>query len=564
MAAGPLRIELRRLETGSISAGGVELVRRAYFAVRDPAWETVEPQVLSRKLERNEHGFVLHARCRYRADAIDLDAELEIAAWDDGHVRFGSTAVATSSFAYNRIGFCLHHPPAELVGATLQLDGDQTFEVPSRILPQRRAGETFAPAVGPFGRMTVTGSSGARVEFRFAGDEFELEDQRNWTDGSFKTYGTPLSHGPPPPLTPGDRLTQSVELRLLDPPRRRPPTPAVIPELRLGNEAAIPRIGFAAGSPLADIGLAKALRPSHLRVDLRDGRAALDAAIGRAAAQESGIQLGLHLPLTEAERAELAGVQFDGLLRSVLVLHQDVERITGVEDADEARGLVGATGETALLWTGTDAYYAQLNRGLRPGLGTHLTFSMHPQEHASDEQSIVETLEIQRDVVLDLKAKQPGCHVSLGAVTFARRRNFSAPPGVVVEEPAPDRRQSGRFGAVWTLASVRYLAEAGVEESTYHSLAGPGGLIDSDGRATPLLRLFADLAELGNRAAVLESTAPLACTGLAFRSAGSLAFLVANLRAEPLRVRLPPAAAAKHGDVLDLEPHEYVRLEVAQ
>lgn len=555
VAAGPLRIDVRELETRSIRSAGVELVRRTYFAVRDPAWGSVEPKILTRELERSGGGFRLQARCRYCADPIGLDALVEISATGDGLVRFASTATATSAFAYNRIGFCILHPPAELAGATLRLDGAETITIPSRVLPQLRAGDVFAPAAGPFSRLVVTGASGARVEFRFAGDEFELEDQRNWTDGSFKTYGTPLALGPPPPLAPGDQLTQSIELRLLEPPRRRPPA-AATPELRPAQETTLPRIGFASGSAAADADLARRVRPAHLRVDLRDGLPELERTIRLAAALGSGVQVALHLPLADAERDDLAAARFGGLLRSVLVLRRDAERLTGEEDVEDVRVLLGAAADGARLWTGTDAYYAQLNRGLHDEPGTpYLTFSMHPQEHAADEESIVETLEIQRDVVLDLKAQCPGCRVSLGAVTLGARRSFSAPPGVVAPDPAPDPRQSSRFGAVWSLASVRYLAEAGVEEVTYHSLAGAGGLIDADGEATALLQLFADLAELGDRATILESREPLRCAGLAFRSGDSLVFLVGNLRAEPLRVRL-------HGDVLDLEPYDYVRLEV--
>jgi len=242
----------------------------------------------------------------------------------------------------------------------------------------------------------------------------------------------------------------------------------------------------------------------------------------------------------------------------VLVLHRDAEQLTGAREADELRRLVDAP---AQFWTGTDAYYAQLNRGLHSALGDHLTFSIHPQEHASDEQSMVETLEIQRDVVLDLKGKQPGCRVSLGAVTLGPRRSFSAPPGVAMREPAPDARQSSRFGAVWSLASVRYLSEAGVEEATYHALSGAGGLIDEDGRATPLLHLFADLAELGGRPRVVECTSPLRCTGLAFANGSSLTLLLGNLQAEPTEVRLPFAGGGR-GGTLTLDPNEYMRTEV--
>jgi hypothetical protein len=589
-SAGPLRVEVRPIELGAVRAAGVELVRRVYFAVRDPAWGTVEPEILERHVERRTGGFALRARCRYTADPIVLDAELEIGSDDGAVIRFTSTAVAGSAFAYNRIGFCIHHPPAELAGATLVLGEDERIELPRRVLPQMRTGETLAPAVGPFNRLTVTGTSGARLEFRFVGDEFELEDQRNWTDGAFKSYGTPLALGPPRPLSPGDRLAQTVELRLLDPPRTRKKARTRIPTLQFAAEATVPAIGFATGSSKAAADVARAVRPSHLRVDLRDGRAALERAAHLAETLGSGVQLALHLPLTDEEHDDLLAVSFDGRLRSVLVLNRDVEIVTDLADAERVRVLLDANGGMPHLWTGTDAYYAQLNRNLRAGLGPYLTFSMHPQVHATDEQSIVETLEIQRDVVLDLKAKHPGCRVSLGAVTFGPRRNFSAPPGVDVPEPAPDPRQSALFGTTWSLASVSYLSEAEVDEVTYHRLAGAGGLVDASGHATPLLHLFADCAELGGHVTLLESSAPDRATGLAFRSARSIGILVGNLRAEPTRVRLPVGgrghirrlneaslslasrqAKAFHasretwdGDSVDLEPYEYVRVEVAQ
>jgi hypothetical protein len=587
VTAGPLRIDLRELETRSIWAAGVELVRGVYFAVRDPAWGTVQPDVLTRAFEPCDGGFVLNARCRYHADPLSLEAQIAIRASGDGLLRYESTAIARSAFSYNRIGFCVLHPPAELDGATLCLDGAEEVELTGRILPQLRTGSLLAPAAGPFSSLTVSGASGARVEFRFDGDRFELEDQRNWTDGSFKTYGTPLASGPPSPLETGTELTQSVEIRLVEPPRRRRSPAPAIPELTLAGEALAPRIGFAAGAATVPGELAPLVRPAHLRVDLRDGRTAVERVVELAAELECGVQLGLHLPLSDEERNDLHHFPGGSVPTSVLVLHRDAERLTAKADAEELRLLLGERGRRARFWTGTDAYYAQLNRGLRTELGGDLTFSIHPQVHATDEQSLIETLEIQRDVVLDLRAKQPGCHVSLGAVTLGSRRNFSAPPGVAVDTPAPDSRQSSLFGAVWSLASVRYLSEADVDEASYHVLTGAGGLIDEAGHATPLFHLFADLAELGGQTALVDSTAPLRCAGLAFPTPASFTLLVGNLRAEPLRARLPFAHGqlrrlktdtialateepgsfresreAWRGEILELEPNEYVRMEV--
>ena len=41
---------------------------------------------------------------------------------------------------------------------------------------------------------------GRALEVRFEGEWFEMEDQRNWSDASFKTYSTPLSRALPAPI----------------------------------------------------------------------------------------------------------------------------------------------------------------------------------------------------------------------------------------------------------------------------------------------------------------------------------------------------------------------------
>lgn len=63
-------------------------------------------------------------------------------------------------------------------------------------------------AVVPGGEATAT--------FSFcAADVFEMEDQRQWLDGSFKSYFRPLRRTPLPyALEPGDCVEQSVTLTL--------------------------------------------------------------------------------------------------------------------------------------------------------------------------------------------------------------------------------------------------------------------------------------------------------------------------------------------------------------
>jgi hypothetical protein len=48
----------------------------------------------------------------------------------------------------------------------------------------------------------------------FSGDVFEMEDQRNWIDASFKTFCTPLRLPYPVQIEQGTKVSQSVTLRL--------------------------------------------------------------------------------------------------------------------------------------------------------------------------------------------------------------------------------------------------------------------------------------------------------------------------------------------------------------
>src|SRR5438105_1139218 len=63
----------------------------------------------------------------------------------------------------------------------------------------------------------AAGEDGRMLEIRFEGDVFELEDQRNWSDGSFKTFCTPLALSFPRQINAGDRICQKVSLRLNEP-----------------------------------------------------------------------------------------------------------------------------------------------------------------------------------------------------------------------------------------------------------------------------------------------------------------------------------------------------------
>jgi hypothetical protein len=106
----------------------------------------------------------------------------------DGTIDYVLDGVAGRSFLKNRIGFCVLHP-MELAGREAMVE-----------TPEGRLVSTFPDLISPDQpfldmvslRHGVGDGADARVTIRFEGDLFETEDQRNWTDASYKTYSTPL------------------------------------------------------------------------------------------------------------------------------------------------------------------------------------------------------------------------------------------------------------------------------------------------------------------------------------------------------------------------------------
>ena len=83
-----------------------------------------------------------------------------------------------------------------------------------RIAPQARVDGSYRPMIEAFSHLAVTFTGGQVLEADLEGDLFELEDQRNWTDGSFKTYPTPLARSKTRRMRAGEHVRQRVVLRL--------------------------------------------------------------------------------------------------------------------------------------------------------------------------------------------------------------------------------------------------------------------------------------------------------------------------------------------------------------
>jgi len=551
--AGPVAAELDGVDLRYISRAGVEAVRRVYVAVRDPDWNTIPAAVEGVEVEAGADGFRVTFDARHENAAIDFGWRGTITGDGRGEIVYSMEGRGHRDFEYNRIGFCILHPFDECAGQTYRgrgRSGVVSGRLPELIGPQEFHDGAYHALFPPFDRLELELRSGARVELQLEGDLFETEDQRNWTDASFKTYCTPLALGYPHRARRGQLMTQRVTIRVGDrsPARSRPrrrPGPA---ELAVGPPTGtVPRLGLAlasapASAPPRAADRLRALRLDHLRLDLRLDSSEWPDELGRGerAAAELGCALELALFVTDRDGDALAALA-DRLspgatIARMLVFAADAESTTPTETTPP--GLVAMARErlnagAAPIGGGTDMNFCELNR-TRPDAAAMdvVAWPIVAQVHAFDERSMMETLEAQPETVVTARSFAPDRPLAVTPITLLPRfnphmRRSNGEPG---DSPAPaDPRQASLFGAAWTVGSIGALAAAGAASLTFYETVGPRGVLMED-EALPPYHVFADLAARG-RAPLLRCAPgdPLSARGIALEAGEGARVLAANL-----------------------------------
>ena len=529
LRAGPLSLAFDRAE-GSIRyvfAGSNEVLRGISAPVRDAQWLTIRPQVTALEVDQRDDGFRVSFQACCRSDAVDFEWRGIITGDKEGTLAFDFDGEARREFARNRIGFCVLHP-AEAAGRPLVVehtDGARDAACfPEAIAPHqpffdiRMLAHEFAP--------------GCRAEVRLEGDTFEMEDQRNWTDASFKTYCTPLALPRPVTLAAGVRIRQRVTMRLLDarPAEASPFTPpwkapyevrlavvaakgATQPEAagaRHAHERILPALGTLwRGSPVPQVIAAlRLLRLAHLRIDLwlggagwrddlRDGASAavlLDAALEVAAFVSDAAQTQL-LELRDA----LGTLSPAPRIARWIIFH---ERQPSTPPGCIAvwREIFATTPYAAPVGGGATDNFTELNRGREiAGVADFTVHACNPQVHVFDNLSIVETLAIQGATVVAARSMSGGHPTVISPITLAPRCTSGTgdSDGDVPADLLPfrvDERLATPFAAAWMLGSLAVLATAGAASLTYFEACGANGLVEADGTPRPVSRLLELLA----------------------------------------------------------------------
>ena len=478
LSAGALEATLDSGNLRYIRIGGKEAIRAIAYLVRNKNWGTYNPEISNLMIDQNASGFTVtyDALCKDEVQSLRYSARIE--GRSDGSLTFSAEGEPLTDFVTNRTGFVVLHPLAGVVGEPLTVE-----HVDGRIVESK-----FPELVDPdcpfrdIRALTHEILPGLRVTCRMEGDTFEMEDHRNWMDASYKTYVRPLALPWPYTLNKGEKISQSVTLKLEGSvPKEAGKAGAAQIEVSVGAPTGkeLPLIGLAVpadgiAEAIANADLIKKAAPSFLVCNF-DPRKGHDKETMRKFA-ELGAKVGAELvleaivPCLDASgkpSAEVSIMQRDmaAIGEAASAGGAKFARVAVSPAADLGSTLPGSIFPPAPGWAeinaaarkafrgvpvggGMFSYFTELNRK-RPPAGL-LDFIVHtglPIVHAGDDVSMTETLEAD---TLDLQVgagfrgwqallglSDRGRHAAEPLWRRARRKPERYPPG---DEPCRSAR----------------------------------------------------------------------------------------------------------------------------
>jgi len=524
LKTGPLTALLEQGELRRVMLGDVEVVRRIYVGLRGPDWAAIPNVMADLKSQVTEKDFVVSYTIKNQQGDFDFSWKIEIHGDALGQIVFKAHGKAESNFNYNRASICVLHPLKESIGKKVHwvdsLGAAHTGNFPEFINPQQPFLNTQA--------IEYEVSPELVLSLKYTGDEFEMEDQRNWSDGSFKTYSPPQARQKPFKATAGFEMIQTVTLGLrgnLSSVQIREPLVRLTQELH--SSKILPRIGFGVSSAgtfnYSDLDLArlKNLKPQHLRANIRLLHTSysqdLQAAVNESTALKVPLEIALVIPeKNEGEKsAEAYLIEFKTLYQSsgakvirwllfsetadaisqesvstaIKILRDDTSLKTDVSTAQFVIGsksdfvLLNRNRPTEILVASEKQKQNQIQTQIQ-SIG--LTHVLTGQVHLTDNRTLVESLEGQSWILKSLDHAWPGKNISVSSVTLKRSPFVQSIKKSVANlnpnlwKGQVDSRQFSLFGAAWTFASLTRLtldAPRGAMTATYFETTGLLGLL---------------------------------------------------------------------------------------
>ncbi|MGO6734168.1 hypothetical protein ELI13_35635 [Rhizobium ruizarguesonis] len=597
LRAGKLQADLANGNLRTIRYDGTEVLRAISYLVRDRDWGTYSPEITDLRIEQSDDRFEVTYRGRCEGpDDTRLVIDVRITGSAD-RLDFEAEAIAPTGFETNRCGFCVLHPIVGVAGSPATVE-----HVDGKIVATR-----FPDLIEPWQpfkdmrAITHAVMPDVQVECRMEGDTFEMEDQRNWSDASYKTYVRPLALPWPYQIAANQPVRQKTSLVIRDiSGSTRHPSGVSGGAIKLelgGRTGTMPDIGVIITPEEADASLsAKSvlteIAPQEFLFHFDPGAGHDVEALKRFAAiatvHRGRSTLEIALPCKSspsgeaaeiARQMQLAEFKPDAIMISPSVDRQSTPPGSTWPDCpplDEVYAAARAAFPGIRIGGGMLSYFTELNRKRVPdGQLDFVSHCTNPIVHAADDLSVMQTLEALPFITRSVRAIYGDKPYRIGPSTIPMRQNpygsrtMDNPAGGRIPMANRDPRHNGRFAEAFALGYAIQVLDADLECLTLSALSGPFGLIAGPAEPTgqggrrPLFNTVRTLSRLAGaswQACVSSSSEVLA---FAARDAAGARLHVVNLTGEERTIDCGACRPADADKELLLAPFATAALPLA-
>jgi hypothetical protein len=533
------------------------------MALRDQNWFTYEHVIENEKIEEYDDHFEIQYDCFYELNNTRIFKwRVQIVGTAGGVITFEVNGEALTDVLKNRAGICVLHPIRYTAGYPCELlhsDGSQI----------KKNFPITISADNPFKNL-----SGFRWRchhhwyiLNYEGDIFETEDQRNWCDASYKTFCTPLERPFPVQLARGEKVHQKVTFKAeselpLSPNHVNKPVEIVT----LEKKSSLPKIGVAASTETDELSreaieLLKALKFNHYRIDVQPSLPGWLEKFKKDLLDAKALDLSLEIALHIADVKEIqdfcSSVPTQAEITRIILL--SVGHPATTQSLIEQTEILKEHFSKVEVGAGTDYNYRELNCNLFDARSVDfVSYGIDPQEHATDDLTIIENIAAQADTVASARdlygETKPVC---ITALTLKKRFNPAATvtnDRILTTEQRSDHRQPTPFAAAFTLGSIRTLTQADANSITLFQTIGKQGILSVTGEKYPVYNLLLEILSAGSQLIHTYSSRPLEVDALLLqKSTSSFKLILANYTSVPRHVLFRKS-------LFSLQPYE-IRVE---
>jgi hypothetical protein len=511
LVAGKLSIRIADGQVKSVVWDGTEIARAVTYFMRDADWATPPATSTVTLKGRNGESSGAEITGEINSGSIRFNYAIAIEAEASGRLRIVTEGRALSTFQSNRVGLTFLHPVPDCCGLALAVThSDGSEEVTSFPLPISPSQPIF-----DIQSLTYRPSDAQTVEIAFrsvrpdgSAQCFEMEDQRNWGDASYKTYVGSLLDPWPFDVKAGDMFVQEIAITV-----KAAGAGAAAAAANGGTEPGeagaggfqVPAIGVSvpldgAVGALENVRRYGCFRPAYVSAYLRsDSMNANELEALRSVAETLDCRLSFELEVhgepdealaSAAERVSEAGLNVHSILACpapYLKSYQPDAVWPDVMPLDAFYGLVRRHFPGSRVGGGMLTYFTELNRKWPPaGAMDYVGHAYCPIVHAADDGTVLQNIDSLPFIAETIAERLPGTPYEIISATLSMRQNpYGAAP-----QPNPDNRriamaiadprEKGEFGGLWMLEVAEAVAGTHAEAITLGALSGHSSIYSAD------------------------------------------------------------------------------------